>query len=252
MHMWRVRVCTFFAAAGALLGQREFSPFDAQTGARLYIANCIYCHGPDGDQVPGIDLGHGKFKHASTDAEIVEIIRKGIPNTGMPAQTNMPVQQVKYIVAYLRSLAADPSGALPPGADAARGKMIFESKGQCLTCHRVKDTGSRLGPDLSDIGGLRRLVEIQKTLADPQATLLPQNRFFHLVTRDGSSVTGRILNQDTFTVEMIDARERLLSFQKADLKEFVAVKSPMPSYQGKLTSAEMADLMAYLVSLKGR
>ena len=212
--MWKVRVCTFFAAAGVLLAQHEYSPFDAQIGARLYIANCIYCHGPDGDQVTGIDLGHGHFKHASTDADIIEIIRKGIPGTGMPAQTNMPQQQVKSIVAYLRSLAASPASDLPPGGDATRGQAIFEGKGECFTCHRVRDSGSRLGPDLSDIGGIRRVVEMEKTLADPNGTLLPQNRFFRVTTRDGSTVTGRILNQDTFTVELIDARERLLSFQE--------------------------------------
>src|ERR1700735_3538107 len=111
MGMWKVRVCTFFFAAGVLLAQHEFNPFDAQVGARLYIANCIYCHGPDGDQVPGIDLGHGKFKHATTDADIVGIIRNGIKGTGMPAQTNMPEPQVRTIVAYLRSLAADPNSA---------------------------------------------------------------------------------------------------------------------------------------------
>jgi cytochrome c oxidase cbb3-type subunit III len=250
--MWKVRVCTFFAAAGVLLAQHEYSPFDAQVGARLYIANCIYCHGPDGDQVTGIDLGHGHFKHASTDADIIEIIRKGIPGTGMPAQTNMPLQQVKSIVAYLRSLAASPASDLPTGGDATRGQAIFEGKGQCFTCHRVKDRGSRLGPDLSDIGGIRRVVEMEKTLADPNGTLLPQNRFFRVTTRDGSSVTGRILNQDTFTVELIDARERLLSFQRADLREFTAVNSPMPSYKDKLTAPEMADLIVYLVSLKGK
>jgi len=250
--MWKVRLCTFFAAAGVLLAQHEYSPFDAQIGARLYIANCIYCHGPDGDQVPGIDLGHGHFKHASTDADIIEIIRKGIPGTGMPAQTNMPEQQVRTIVAYLRSLAASPASDLPPGGDAARGQAIFEGKGQCLTCHRVKDKGSRLGPDLSDIGGIRRVVEMEKTLADPNATLLPQNRFFRVTTRDGSSTTGRILNQDTFTVQLIDSRERLLSFQRADLREFTAVKSPMPAYKDKLTAPEMADLIVYLVSLKGK
>jgi len=250
--MSSVRVFLFFAAAATLLGQHEFTQTDAQIGARLYIANCIYCHGPDGDQVPGIDLGHGKFKHASSDADLIKIIRTGIPGTGMPAQTNMPEPQVRTIVAYLRSLAAAPSSDLPPGGDAARGKAVFEGKGRCLECHRVRDAGARLGPDLSDIGGQRRAVELEKTLADPNSTMLPQNRVFRAVARDGSTVTGRILNQDTFTLQLIDSHDRLLSFQKSDLREFTAVNSPMPSYRGKLSSAEMADLIAYLVSLKGK
>ncbi len=251
MRNWTIGLCVFFATAAALPAQHEFNPFDAQIGARIYLNNCVYCHGPDGDQVPGIKLGAGKFKHASTDADIMEIIRKGIPGTGMPAQTNMPEQQVRYIVAYLRSLAAEPASDLPPGGDATRGKAIFEGKGGCLNCHRVKDRGSWIGPDLNDVGSMRRVAEMEKTLLDPNGTLLPQDRLFRAVTRDGTSVTGRILNQDTFSAQLIDGRGRLLSLQKADLREFVSVNSPMPSYKDKLSSAEMADLIAYMVTLKG-
>lgn len=246
-----LRFCAFFATAAALLGQHEANQFDAQIGGRIYLNNCVYCHGPDGNQVPGIDLGHGHFKHATTDAEIVDIIRKGIPGTGMPAQTNMPEQQVHYIVAYLRSLAEEPASDLPPGGDASRGKAIFEGKGGCLNCHRVKEKGSWMGPDLSDVGGMRRVVYMEKTLADPTSTLQPQDRMFRAVMRDGTSVTGRILNQDTFSAQLIDARGRLLSLQKSNMREFVSLNSPMPSYKGKLSTAEMADLIAYMVTLKG-
>jgi putative heme-binding domain-containing protein len=249
--MWCARICVFFFVAGVLLGQHEYTQTDVEIGARLYIANCIYCHGPDGDQVPGVDLGHGHFKRASSDTDLIEIIRTGISGTGMPAQTNMPPAQIKTIVAYLRSLAAAPSSDLPAGGDAVRGKAILDGKGGCLACHRVKDSGSRLGPDLSDIGGLRRVGELEKSLVDPNAIVLPQHRFFRVVTRDGATVTGRILNQDTFTVQIIDSRERLLSYSKSDLREFAPLNSPMPSYRDKLSSKEMADLISYLVSLKG-
>ena len=111
MRTWSFGFCAFFAVAATLPAQHEYNPFDAQIGARVYLNNCVYCHGPDGDQVPGIKLGSGKFKHATTDEDIVEIIRKGIPGTGMPAQANMPEQQVRYIVTYLRSLAAEPGSS---------------------------------------------------------------------------------------------------------------------------------------------
>lgn len=250
--MSNVRFSLVFLAAGSIFGQHEFTKTDAEIGARLYIANCIYCHGPDGDQVSGVNLGHGKFKRATSDNDLVQIIQKGIPGTGMPAQTMMGEPQIKTIVAYLRSLAAMPVSDLPAGGDAARGQAVFQGKGGCLNCHRVKDNGSRLGPDLSDIGGLRRVVELEKSITDPNAEILPQYRFFKLVTKDGSTVTGRILNQDTFTVELIDSRQRLLSYSKPDLREFTPVdKSPMPSFKDKLSSQEMADLVTYLVSLKG-
>lgn len=245
-----MRICVFLFAAAALFGQHEFTETDVQIGARLFIANCIYCHGPEGDQVPGIDLGHGHFKHAASDADVVHIILNGIPDTGMPAQTRMAEQDAWTIVAYLRSRASV-AGGLPPGGDALRGKAIFEGKGGCLGCHRVGEQGSGLGPDLSDIGSLRRVIDLEKTLADPDGATLPQNRIFRAVLRDGSTITGRILNQDTFTVQLVDSKERLLSLEKTDLREFVPVKSPMPSYKDKLTAAEMADLVTYLVSLKG-
>ncbi len=249
--MWFARLCALALLASPLAAQHEFNPAEAEMGGRIYSANCIYCHGPDGDQVAGVDLGRNKFKRASTDADLMAVIRNGVPAAGMPAQ-KIPERQIGMVVAYIRSLAAAPPSTLPPGGDAARGKSILEGKGGCLTCHRVKDEGSRLGPDLSDVGEHRRVIEMEQALLDPNAVVLPENRFFRLVTKDGATVTGRLLNQDTFTVQVIDARQRLLSFQKSDLREFAALKSPMPSYRDKLTSQELADLVSYLVSLKGR
>jgi cytochrome c oxidase cbb3-type subunit III len=141
--------------------------------------------------------------------------------------------------------------ALPPG-DAAAGKAVFEGKGACLGCHRVKGNGSRLGPELTDIGALRRTVELERSILDPDAEILPQNRFFRVVANDGTTTTGRLLNQDTFTVQLFDEKERLLSFSKSNLKDYAFIdKSPMPSYQGKLSPKELADLVSYLASLKG-
>jgi hypothetical protein len=87
---------------------------------------------------------------------------------------------------------------------------------------------------------------------DPGAVIMPQNRMFRVVTADGAAITGRILNQDTFTVQLIDNKDRLLSYQRSGLKEFTPINtSSMPSYKDRLTAAERADLVAYLISLKG-
>ena len=249
--MWRLTVGTFVLAAGTLAAQHAYSPGDVQDGQRLFLANCAACHGAEGDAVPGVDLGHGKFRRASSDDDLIKIIQKGIPNTPMPPN-NFTDFQASTIVAYLRDMAQPAArSTLPPG-DTAAGKAIFDGKGACLACHRVRGNGSRVGPDLTDIGALRRAVELERSVLDPDAEILPQNRYFRVVTPAGATVTGRLLNQDAFTVQLMDANERLLTFSKTDLKEYAFVdKSPMPSYAGRLSPKELSDLVSYLASLKG-
>lgn len=249
--MGALKVLGLVVAAGALLAQRTYTPGDVQDGQRLFLANCAACHGPEGDAVPGSDLGHGKFRRAASDADLIRIIQKGIDGTAMPPN-NFNDFQAAGIVAYLRDMAEPASrSALPPG-DIAQGRAIFEGKGGCRSCHRVRDNGARLGPDLTDIGSLRRTVELERSILDPDAEILPQNRFFRVVSQGGTTTTGRLLNQDAFTVQLFDSQERLLSFSKSNLKEYGFIdKSPMPSYSGKLSPKELADLVSYLASLKG-
>jgi putative heme-binding domain-containing protein len=239
-----------FVVAAPLFAQHGYTASDVERGHLLYRANCAPCHGPDGNSQPGVDLGHGKFRRAAADEEVAAIIMKGIPGTGMPPG-NVTESRALAIVAYLRSMAASPNVTTMAG-DPARGKEIFEGKGQCLNCHRVRATGSRVGPDLTDIGMLRRVVELQNSLVDPDAEVLEANRFYRVVTKDGEAVTGRLLNEDTFSVQLLDTTEKLRSFRIADLREHAFfAKSPMPSYRDKLTSAELSDLIGYLASLKG-
>jgi putative heme-binding domain-containing protein len=235
--------------AGGSLSAQHATAFDIEDGGRAFRNTCANCHGPDGDQIAGIDLGRGQFRRPLTDQELVGIIRNGIPNTPMPA-TNVSELQAGKIVAYLRSLAAARRSASSAG-DAARGKTIFDGKGACATCHRVNGVGSRLGPDLSRVGQLRRTIELEQSLLEPGAEVLPGNRFYTVTMRDGTTVTGHLLNHDTFTVQMLDSKEQLRSFAKADLRAHGFASTPMPSYRDRLNSQETADVVSYLVSLKG-
>ena len=246
----RSTACAFLLASGALLAQHEYPAADVENGGRQYTNNCVYCHGPEGDQIAGISLFQGKFRRAVSDDDIVQIIRNGVPGTGMPAQ-NMNDANARTIVAYLRSAAAVPASTLT-GGNAARGKSLFEGKGACTTCHRAQGSGSRTGPDLSDIGMQRRVAELEKSLLDPAAGVLPQYRFVQVTPKSGPAVTGRLLNQDTFTLQLIDSQERLRTFVIADLRDYSVLKnSRMPSYKDKFNRQELADVVSYLVSLKG-
>jgi putative heme-binding domain-containing protein len=136
--------------------------------------------------------------------------------------------------------------------DTTRGRELFDGKGKCASCHRVNGVGSRLGPDLSKVGQLRRAADLEQSLIEPAAEVLPTNRFYRVVTKGGTTVTGRLLNHDTFTVQIMDAKEELRTFNKADLKEYGFAPSPMPSYKSTFNQQELADVVSYLVSLKGR
>jgi len=249
----RVLICilAFLFVPGRLSAQHEYPATDVENGGRLFQGTCAACHGPDGDGVAGVDLGRGQFRRAAsaTDEELVRIIRTGIPNTGMPPN-NISEINAANIVAYLRTIATETRSTSAPG-DAGRGKAIYEGKGACASCHRVKGTGSRSGPDLTEIGGQRRVAELEKSILDPAAQVLPSQRSVRVVTRDGVTTTGRLLNHDAFTVQMLDSKEQLRSFQKSNLREYSFIdNSPMPSYRDKLSAEELSDLVSYLVSLK--
>jgi putative heme-binding domain-containing protein len=246
-------ILAFLLIPGGLSAQHEYPATDVENGGRLFQATCATCHGPDGDGVAGVDLARGQFRRAASapDEELVRIIRTGIPNTGMPAN-NISEINAGNIVAYLRFTAASARSVSAPG-DPGRGKAIYEAKGACASCHRIRGNGARLGPDLSDVGGQRRVAELEQSILDPGKRVLPNQRSFRVVTRDGVAVTGRLLNHDAFSVQLLDSKEQLRSFQKSNLREYAFVdNSPMPSYRDKLSAEELADLVSYLVSLKGQ
>jgi mono/diheme cytochrome c family protein len=170
-----------------------------------------------------------------------------------------------------------PDPLLPPG-DAARGKATFESaKGNCLSCHRVNGTGSLFGPDLTAIAAPRGAgpgapggaapaagrggqpnvpagptpQQLTQKLLDPNAAVAVQNRYVRLAMKDGKTITGKLLNIDTFAVQIFDSSEKLVNVSKANVRDMTMV-SPMPSYRNKLTAQELSDIIGYLMSLKGQ
>jgi putative heme-binding domain-containing protein len=136
-------------------------------------------------------------------------------------------------------------------AEVTEGMGLIKANG-CLSCHRVAGTGSYVGPDLSDVGASYSAEQIRAALVSPNKDVAPQHRSVRLVTKDGKTVTGRILNQDGFSVQIIDSSSELRSFLKSDLREFTIVTTnPMPAYADKMTTQDMTDVVQYLGALKG-
>jgi putative heme-binding domain-containing protein len=229
----------------------DYTRADIEYGARLYAEHCDRCHGANGQGVAGVDLRGGKFKNASTDRELARVITAGFPAAGMPPAKFDPAA-LTAVVAFVRNMNSFDRGSVKLG-DMARGRRIVEGKGACLSCHRINGQGSRKAPDLSDIGTIRSAGSIERSLLDPTGQMMPINRPVRIVTKEGKTINGRRLNEDTYTVQLADEEGRLLSLAKANLKEFhISTKSVMPSYKGELTQEELSDAVAYLLSLKGQ
>ena len=234
----------------AQVGDHQYSATDIQAGFRIYSAQCQLCHGVNGDQIAGVNLSRQRFKRVVSDDDIKAIVTNGAPAAGMPSFRFQPAE-LGAIAAFIRS-GFDQSGTPFKLGNAARGKAVFDGKGACAACHELRGEGRFNAPSLSQVGANRRPVEIQRYLVEPDKALLPINRRATIVTRAGRTFIGRRVNEDTYSVQIRDEGQTLHSIAKADIRSYdLAKTSFMPSYASKLSEVELADLMAYLISLKG-
>jgi alcohol dehydrogenase (cytochrome c) len=135
-----------------------------------------------------------------------------------------------------------------PRGDAARGKALYEAN-TCADCHRLGQNGSRVGPDLSGVGDNRSPEQLYRAIVAPDEEVLPEHRHVRVVLKDGTPVVGRILNQDAFSIQMLTSAERLESYERSGLREHTIIQNGlMPSYEGKLGSQDVADIVRYLAS----
>lgn len=226
---------------------------DVRMGRRVFEAECGRCHGRDAkgnDETGAPDLTTGTFANASTDTGLFEVIRDGIPGTTMVGISWAPDQTVWQVVAYVNSLSIHPGDYDLPG-DVARGRRLFEGKGDCSSCHMVNGVGGRLGPDLSSVGNRRKPDELKTDLIDPNETVEPRWWTMRITLADGSVVEGLRMNEDTFSLRIMDEDENLWHFSKSEIRSSERVEtSTMPSVTGTLTAGEVDDLVAYLFSLR--
>lgn len=230
----------------------SYTQGDLEEGARQYRKDCIGCHGGEGASVTGIDLGRGKFKIATNDEDLMRIIQNGVAGTGMPA-TVMSPYRAAMIVAYLRSMnwTREKKSVAAATGDVARGKALFENQGQCAGCHRIRGVGGRSGPDLSEAGHLLRAIEIESAIVEPDAQYPFGTRPVRVELKAGNGFTGSLLNQDRYSLQLLDQEGQLRSLDRSEVRAVTAAPTWMPAYGGKFTAQELADLIAYVGSLRG-
>lgn len=236
--------------ASAQVADHQYTSADIEAGSRLYANQCALCHGPNGDGINGVDLRRGVFRRSVSDDDLARVITTGIAAAGMPSFRFQPAE-LTAVLAFIRA-GFDPSGTAVKVGNPSRGQALFAGKGACASCHRVNGVGPRTAPDLSDIGAIRTPSTLQRSLVDPTSAMLPINKPVRAVTKSGTTIRGRRLNEDTYTVQLIDDQERLVSLVKADLREYeIGKTSPMPPATKVLSADEIADVLAYLLTLKG-
>lgn len=227
------------------------TPVDELMGQRTYQAQCGRCHGRDargGQETGAPDLTVPL--DASTDQELFRVIREGIPGTAMiGASRRSSDQMVWQMVTYLNSFHVDPADYELSG-DVARGARLYAER-DCARCHRVEGDGGRFGPDLTSLGTRLTPDEIRASLSDPNETVEPRWWSARVTRQDGSVIEGLRMNEDTFTIRVLDNDENLWHFTKTDVRSVEPVKtSTMPAVDG-LTASQLDDLVAYLFSLRG-
>lgn len=260
MPFFRVVIAAAVLAASAVSLAAEDGASLAK-GKQLFAGMCSRCHGLTGGGGEGPNLNRPVLTFASDDKELLAVIRDGIPNTGMPRVRRMTDTELNSLVLYVRSL-GQVHGAVPKG-NAEQGEAVYAKLG-CSGCHTIAGQGGSFGPELTDIGAFRAADYLRQAIVDPGATLprgvrsvpgrgFPEFLPVRVVTRDGQEVRGIRMNEDSFTIQVKDTSNRIYSFRKADLQtlEKETGQSLMPNYSGKVSGAELDDLVAYLWSRGG-
>ncbi|HVH71837.1 MAG TPA: c-type cytochrome [Candidatus Dormibacteraeota bacterium] len=239
-------------------------PKIGKLGEYQFRLNCAFCHGlgaRGGGRGP--DLTRAQKRHGNSDAEMFHTIHDGIAGTAMPAATNggigvgMSDEEIWQVVTYLRSIQV--KAPAQPGGNAEHGKHLFNGAAGCSTCHMIQGKGGRLGPDLSTVGGSRSKEFLVESVRNPSRRLaqgifevmkeFPQEyESVSVVTADGTKLSGVVLNEDQFTLQMLDTREQLHLLEKDKLRSFEKRReSAMPAYDEKMLSdKDLEDLVAYL------
>ena len=218
-------------------------------GGTKFRTRCSGCHGPDAHGYIGPDIT-GLWASDDSDARIFDIVRRGVPGTDMtPADPlRVPDREIWQILAYVKTLTAAPS--TPSSGNAQNGERIFGAN--CGSCHMVNGRGGQLGPDLSRVGSGRPRAVLLKKIRGTSDNIRPGYEAVTLVTRDGQRIRGVKKNEDEFSIQIMDMRERLQGYLKANLTEVVSEpRSVMPVYGvERMSDGDLDDLLQYLGTLR--
>jgi len=218
-----------------------------KSGMALYRVRCADCHGLDATGYRGPDLV-ALLAAGAPDERVYETMRKGVPGTEMPA-SNAPDGELLMVIAYLRNLGSAVPAEKPIG-NVENGARVFAS--QCASCHRVGTRGGWLGPDLSRVGATRSRAALVREIRTPSEWVPPAYETVTIVTRDGQRIRGVKKNEDVFSIQIMDVRERIQGYLRANLQDVInETTSLMPVFDpARLSDSDLSDVVGYLSTLR--
>jgi putative heme-binding domain-containing protein len=246
-------------AAAKAVAAGAVDPTVLAEGQALFRGLCSGCHGGGGRGGKGPDLTDSRWIHGNTDDDIARVILNGVPRTTMKKLGDaLKPEQVRRVIAYIRSLARSPSETTwKPyvGGDAKRGRTLFldvQGKLQCAKCHSIGSEGGRIGPALDRIASRRAGEFIMESILEPSKEIAPEFETVAVATKEGRVITGLRINETNFSIQLTEENGRFHSFLKRDLEEVkVMKKSLMPENFGEvMTVKDLHDLFAYLMTLE--
>ena len=219
-------------------------------GKQTFVSTCANCHGLDGkgaERAPNL-VDRANVQRLS-DAQISHIIENGVPGTGMPAFHSLARSEVQAIVVYLRMLQGK-DGTLKLPGDPDRGETIFSGKVGCSGCHMIAGKGGFIASDLSAYAGTHTVEEIRSVIASrtPGGNAL-QARLVTVTTRGGVKSSGRIRNEDNFSLQLQALDGTFFFLAKSDIENLqYSSQTLMPSdYGSTLSPEDLNDVISYLV-----
>jgi len=219
-------------------------------GKQTFASTCANCHGLDGrggERAPNI-AERPRVQQLS-DAQLFKIIENGVPGTGMPAFHSLESSSIKAVVTYLRTLQGAKNPVKLPG-DPGRGETIFLGKAGCAGCHMVAGRGGFIACDLSGYARTHTVEQIRNEMTSPTPSSDHQGRLVTATIRNGEKCTGRIRNEDNFSVQLqtMDGTFHFLAKSEVEKLEDSS-QTLMPSdYGSTLSPSELNDIVSYLMS----
>jgi putative heme-binding domain-containing protein len=240
---WALAIAILFLAGGGQArNPRDGDPAAIQAGGALFRERCADCHGADAKGVSGPDLTR-LWTRPDSDSRAFQTIRSGVSGSIMPS-SSAPDDELWAIVAFLKSIST--AKAESSSGIAANGERIFAA--DCATCHRISGRGGRLGPDFSRLAANQTNQVLTQEIRDASASFAGGYDPVIVVTRDGRQVRGTRKSEDAFSIQIMDARERLQGFVKANVRDVIRDKtSLMPDFgTDRLSDKDLNDVLAYL------